>query len=258
MASRATIERNSIPCPMTGCWIWMASCNGAGHPQSSWRFANSSKPTMITASKAAYLLYRGPVGDDQYVYRTCHSVWCVAPHHLEVRNNSVGKFSGFHQSLTKKILIEKVLVVYPLIGLVPASQVAAELGIGLKSLYKAIDFWVKAGEILPPPAYRHQQLWRLTLAQVKEARQLVGAVPLYQIAQRYGVGKQCLRKTFARFAQSGEIPPQKVRLSRYARALLDLPVVDQAWIEQDRRDEMFEMWWFRSLNRNRLDKVEHV
>lgn len=42
----------------------------------------------MSAHKASYLLFRGPVDDGQVIGHQCNNEWCVNPHHLEAESQS--------------------------------------------------------------------------------------------------------------------------------------------------------------------------
>jgi len=65
------------PCPMSGCWIWMAFCDGWGYGR--FRFGNRSS---AFAHRIAYLTLVGPVADGLELDHRCRTKPCVNPSHL--------------------------------------------------------------------------------------------------------------------------------------------------------------------------------
>jgi hypothetical protein len=78
--SRNLLERfesKFIPEPNSGCWIWLAGSSGTGY--GCFHF---SSELYMSASRAAWLIYRGHIPDDLYVLHHCDVRLCVNPDHL--------------------------------------------------------------------------------------------------------------------------------------------------------------------------------
>jgi hypothetical protein len=69
-------EEKFIPEPNSGCWLWLAASGHAGYGQF---FIDG---TVYPASKAAWMLYKGPVPDGMDVCHRCDVSACVNPDHL--------------------------------------------------------------------------------------------------------------------------------------------------------------------------------
>lgn len=67
----------------SGCWIWIASKNRSGYGKFSFSgFKN------ITAHRASYILFNGPIKDDLFVCHSCDNPSCVKPAHLWLGNHA--------------------------------------------------------------------------------------------------------------------------------------------------------------------------
>ena len=69
-------ERNYIPEPNSGCWLWTAACdsNGRGHMRLNGR--------TEVASRIAWFLHKGEIDAGLYVLHRCDNGLCVNPAHL--------------------------------------------------------------------------------------------------------------------------------------------------------------------------------
>ena len=65
-----------IPEPMTGCWLWIGSCNPAGY---GW-FGIERKTFL--AHRASWLIFRSPIPPGMQVLHKCDNPPCVNPDHL--------------------------------------------------------------------------------------------------------------------------------------------------------------------------------
>jgi HNH endonuclease len=72
-------EEKFIPEPNSGCWLWLAALNcGYGV------FGLRDGPVMRTriASRASWMIYRGPIPPGLFVCHKCDVTSCVNPDHL--------------------------------------------------------------------------------------------------------------------------------------------------------------------------------
>jgi len=76
--------------PSTGCWLWRASLSNKGYG----RFRLGKK--VITASRAAYLLFRGPIAEGLEPDHLCRVRRCANPDHLELVTHQVNTQRGWN------------------------------------------------------------------------------------------------------------------------------------------------------------------
>jgi len=72
-------EKQYIPEPNSGCWIWIGTDNGP---------KNSSRPKLLIdgkmrmAHRFSYEAFCGPIPKGLFVCHKCHNILCVNPEHL--------------------------------------------------------------------------------------------------------------------------------------------------------------------------------
>lgn len=75
------IERQSMPEPNSGCWIWLGSTrNGYGRLTIGSRTDGTRK--SISAHRLSFEAHNGPIPDGLYVCHKCDTPACVNPDHL--------------------------------------------------------------------------------------------------------------------------------------------------------------------------------
>lgn len=67
--------------PDTGCWNWTAGFHKQGYGMCGAYRKADSKHIMVTAHRASWRLFRGPILGDNIMH-TCHNPACVNPDHL--------------------------------------------------------------------------------------------------------------------------------------------------------------------------------
>jgi hypothetical protein len=65
------------PCPMSGCWLWIASLTGPGYGQ----FSVRRRPQL--AHRVAYVAANGSIPEGLELDHLCHTRCCVNPGHLD-------------------------------------------------------------------------------------------------------------------------------------------------------------------------------
>ena len=75
---RAYIEKNSIPIPWTGCWLWLKTCSPQGYG-----VAFDLKPGQRWAAhRLSYTAFNGEIKLGNFVLHKCDVRCCVNPDHL--------------------------------------------------------------------------------------------------------------------------------------------------------------------------------
>lgn len=79
------------------CWAWAGAKHGQGRGYGKFRLTVTwqdeegqevSGSKMVSAHKASYLLFVGPVADGQVIGHKCNNECCVSPHHLVAQTQS--------------------------------------------------------------------------------------------------------------------------------------------------------------------------
>jgi len=129
---RKYIEDRSIPEPMTGCWIWLASLGSHG-------YGNASEPgrRVDVAHRVSYRAFVGPIPDGMLVQHSCDNHWCVAPHHLSLGTDATNALDKQRKGrAAKKLTMRDVRAIRARIGIEPDRAIAADFGINKSMIYR--------------------------------------------------------------------------------------------------------------------------
>jgi hypothetical protein len=77
------IQRNSMPEPMSGCWLWTGHIGRFGYGIMSVRLEKFGKQIKRFAHRASYEVFVGKVPKGLCLDHLCRNRCCVNPQHLE-------------------------------------------------------------------------------------------------------------------------------------------------------------------------------
>ena len=77
------LERNYVPEPNTGCWLWHGAANEWGYGHVCVRGAVGDKGRNIGAHRLMYEQTRGPIPGGMHLDHLCRTPACINPDHLE-------------------------------------------------------------------------------------------------------------------------------------------------------------------------------
>lgn len=93
------IERYTIRDPATDCWLWTGMLDTAGYG----RFYGdlNGKPVQMSAHRASYEFFRGPIPAGMQIDHLCRVRRCVNPAHFEVVTGGENTRRGINFQRTK-------------------------------------------------------------------------------------------------------------------------------------------------------------
>jgi hypothetical protein len=95
------LSKVQFPADPNGCWIWNGAKHGQGRGYGKFRLGGR----MVSAHKAAYLLFEGTVAPGLVLGHQCNNERCCNPRHLKAETQSSNMAycvaSGRHPSQRK-------------------------------------------------------------------------------------------------------------------------------------------------------------
>jgi len=79
------LERNSMPEPNSGCWLWLGVLSPKGYGQLV--LGKSESRYSRRAHRLSYETFRGPIPDGLHVLHKCDVPACINPEHLFLGTN---------------------------------------------------------------------------------------------------------------------------------------------------------------------------
>jgi hypothetical protein len=98
---RNYVEARSIPEPMSGCWIWLASLGSHGYGNA----CIANKATV--AHRFSYEAFIGPIPAGMLIQHSCDNHWCVAPHHLSIGTDATNALDKMRKGRAAKKLTDR-------------------------------------------------------------------------------------------------------------------------------------------------------
>lgn len=92
-------EKNIVPEPMSGCWLWEGARDGAGYGSMSY----GDGINKIRSHRAAYILYNGPIEEDFLVLHKCHNKLCANPDHLYLGTAKQNRLDSIKNPANKEL-----------------------------------------------------------------------------------------------------------------------------------------------------------
>lgn len=88
-----------------GCWISTYSVASHGYAQIGWK--NGSERNVVTAHRASWTHFNGPIPEGMTIDHICHVRRCVNPEHLRLMSNIENATGGGGLNLRKPVETDK-------------------------------------------------------------------------------------------------------------------------------------------------------
>ena len=193
---RAWFATMYTPVPQ-GCWIWKASCVGAGYGQ-----LTLSHGKRGAAHRVSYELHKGEITEGQYVCHTCDNRRCVNPEHLFLgtqRQNladmvAKGRSPRGVGNGASKLTEQQVTIIFARLRAgVPQNLIAKEFGVADSQIsrIKLGREWSHLRGALPEMKYvRGRHYSKLNDRDLDQVRKMLeSGVSQVRIAQQFGVSQ---------------------------------------------------------------------
>lgn len=107
------IERNSIPEPNSGCWIWLGAASRGNKKRAGYgvmtvgRRSWQGKDRIDRAHRVSYRVHKGEIPEGLHVLHSCDNTLCVNPDHLTL---------GTHTENVRDMIAKGRRVIAPAVG----------------------------------------------------------------------------------------------------------------------------------------------
>lgn len=92
------LERNFIPEPNSGCWLWMLRLNGSGYGSLTIGSRLDGTRKVLGVHRVAYEIFKGAIPEGLEIDHNCQNKACVNPDHLEVVTHRHNILRGYQRN----------------------------------------------------------------------------------------------------------------------------------------------------------------
>lgn len=119
-----------------GCWIWQGATLG---PRHEYGYCGYAGKTSVTAHRASFMVFNGPIPDDLCVLHTCDVPLCCNPEHLFLGSIAVNNADRFAKGRYKtKLSSSQVLEIRAAINITQAA-LALKYGVSREYINQIIN-----------------------------------------------------------------------------------------------------------------------